>query len=117
MTNAERQKRYRDKKRGGPAVGRWGGHTSMAKVAKGVGATRTTMFMLMWIDQHAKDVMLNLDSGELKVTPTYKRLRAEYEAGVVAAVSSTKDRRGVKLVCARKDGKFVFTWVKADSDE
>ena len=57
MTGAERQKRYRDKKRGGPPVGRWGGHLSHATFAKLAHVGRTFYWMLGWmLLHHASEV-------------------------------------------------------------
>jgi hypothetical protein len=111
MTNAERQKRYRNRQRGGPPLGRWGGRLSIGQAAKAVGCSRTILFMIRWIDKYAKDVMPQLDHPKARVTPAYKRLRAEYDAGFLKAYLGRKDHRGVRLVSLRRDGRFVFKWV------
>lgn len=77
MTNAERQKRYRDRKRGGPPRGRWTGHISVASRAKALSVSRTMIFMARWIAEHAPDVATQIERGELKVGPEYRRLKAE----------------------------------------
>jgi hypothetical protein len=113
MTNAERQKRYRDRKRGGPPVGRWAGGVSVAFAAKEMDVGRTIVFMNRWIDRHAPDIVPILLAGGAKTTPTYNRLRAEYNAGILAAFRAKPDHDGFRLTESRKNGKFVFRWVRA----
>lgn len=118
MTNAERQKRYRDKKRGGPVEGRWSvGHLTVADQAKLVQVGRTSVFMAMWISKYAPDAAQGLTAGTLKVTPTYKRLKCEYDAGVVEAIARKVSTDGERLVSSRRDGQFVFHWVKCHNSE
>ncbi len=102
MTNAERQKRYRDKKRGAPVEGRWpAGHISKPAIAELMQLSRTLVCMASWIKKHAPDVAPDLQAGRLKTTPTYKRLKAEYDAGVVAAIAGHDGRAGEHLVSSR----------------
>ena len=49
------------------------------------------------------------------MTPTYARLKREYDLGVHEALSSRKDTRGVTLVSARRGGQFVFKWVRTSA--
>ena len=113
MTNAERQKRYRDTQRGGPSEGRWpAGHLSMPTRAKMGQVSRTMIAMCSWIFRHAPDLVPGIKAGLLKVTPTYKRLKGEYDAGVVQAIGTGGDVDGGRLVSSRRDGRFVFQWVK-----
>lgn len=112
MTNAERQKRYRDKKRGGPPKGPWGGSPSVASIAEAAGIGRTIIFMVKWIDRHAPDVTPELKAGSLKATPTYKRLRREYEMGIANALSDQHATEDAQLMVSRRHGRFVFEWLK-----
>jgi len=75
LTNAERQRRYRDHKRGGPPVGRWHDHVSVAAVAKSQGIGRSLLFMASWLQRFAPDLIPQLERGELKVTQAYYRRR------------------------------------------
>jgi hypothetical protein len=79
-SNAARQKRYRDRKRGGPPVGRWNGHVSMAMRAKAVGVSRTMLFMAGWIRRNAgSEIVADIKAGKLPLAATYRRLRREAE--------------------------------------
>lgn len=115
MTNAERQKRYRDKKRGGPPVGRWSDHLSVPKLAESLKVGRTSIFMAAWIRKHAPDVAADLQADRAKVTPSYKRLRGEYDLGLVRALQAREDQGNAQLVVYRKDGQFVFEWVNDEA--
>jgi hypothetical protein len=109
MTNAERQKRYRDKQRGSPAGRRWSGHLSARVNAYLAQTSRTAYFMGLWILNNAPDVLP--ESGKareaFKITPAYKRLRSEYELGILDALSQPHDESD-QLVYYRLDGKFHF---------
>jgi hypothetical protein len=109
MTNAERQKRYRDRQRGGPPVGRWQGHLSTAKIAKAQHISRTMVFMARWVMKHAPDLVQALESGELKMAPTYRRLRGQYIMAMAKALES-KHGRNAQLIETRHAGQFVFKW-------
>jgi hypothetical protein len=114
LTNAERQKGYRDRKRGGPPAGRWAGRSSLAKIARSVGTSRTRLFMIRWISAHAPEVLdqtVNRGEPGLKITPTYYRLKAEYEAGILRTAKE-RPAGDVRLVESRQDGQFVFNWVR-----
>src|SRR5262245_52778311 len=113
MTNAERQKRYRDKQRGGPPLGRWHGHTATSKIAKALNASRTMFYMGQWIAGHAPDMASKIETGEAKVTPIYNRLRIQYIMALARASQKRPDGEGYQLVERRRNGKFVFKWVKA----
>jgi hypothetical protein len=114
MTNAERQKRHRDKRRGCPREGRWpAGYLSVDRLAKVQGVGRTTIFMAKWILRHAPDVAPRLDAGELSVAPTYRRLRNEYVMGAARAVKARPDDNEARLEETRRNGKFVFKWVSS----
>ena len=77
LTNAERQRRYRDRKRGSPPVGRWQGHTPAAALAKSQGIGRSILFMASWLQRFAPDLIPQLERGELKVTWAYYRRRSQ----------------------------------------
>jgi hypothetical protein len=111
MTNAERQKQYRDRKRGGPPVGRWHGHDSAAKWAERLGIGRSQWLMIRWICRHAPDVHDEFAKDEkLKITPTYHRLKREYDIGLVRALADGEPEDHT-LFEFRRNGKFVFEWV------
>ena len=113
MTNAERQKRYRDRKRGGPPAGRWAGHTSLTKVAKSSQLGRTTLWMLGWISRHAPDLEPALAADEIKIAPTYRRLRREYLEAVTQADATRPRGAGYRLTMSRRNGHFVVKWVRS----
>jgi hypothetical protein len=117
MTNAERQKKYRDRKRGSPPVGRWPKeHLPVEIVAKVSHVGRTSVFMASWVGKHAPECQLDLAEGRAKMTPLYRRLRREYLAGIAAALekATAKQRalEGWTLTERHKDGHFVFEWVR-----
>src|SRR5262249_36569965 len=107
MTNAERQKRHRDKGRGGPPAGGGPpGYLSVGKRAKALDVGRTLMFMSQWILQHAPDVADRIESGELRTTPTYTRLRNEYVMCVARALEARRDDGDARLEVFRRNGEF-----------
>ena len=111
MTNAERQRRYRDKLRGSPPLGRWAGHTSRAAVAKGHKIGRTILFMSAWILEYAPDCAGPMEAGTAKATPTYRRLKAEYDIGLFKALGE-RPSDGATLHYRRENGEFVFEWIE-----
>src|SRR5436190_17915550 len=111
MTNAERQRGYRDRRRGGPPKGRWAGHVSIATTAKVHDTSRTLLVMGVWILRYAPDEAPALDAGTAKTTPTYRRLRNEYIMAVAKALSKTDDPNA-RVVVTRKSGRFVARLVK-----
>jgi hypothetical protein len=118
LSNAERQKRHRDRKRGSPVVGRWPeGYVSIAKRARVCHTTRTMTCMAGWILQHAPEFEGSVASGAERITPLYRRLKQEYDMGVFRALkNATPDQAGFNgwaLVEGRECGRFVFKWVKA----
>jgi len=118
MSNAERQKRYRDRKRGGPPRGRWYGHGPVLNAKQHFavhGCSRTTLFMGRWLWEHAPDAAEDIldGSSEAKVSPTYRKLRREFEAGVVKAISEGV-LEGHVLTFRRENGKFIFEWSVPD---
>ncbi len=112
MTNAERQKRYRDKLRGGPPVGRWACHLSVAKAAQIQGIGRTMIFMAGWISKYAPEYEEQIISGKIKaLTPLYHRLKSEYEAKLFKALN-VRPSDGATLFFRREDDEFVFEWTE-----
>ena len=73
--------------------------------------SRTGIFMAKWIETYAEDVYPSIRAGTLKTAPTYKRLKREYDLGLVRAFSDRDDTDGARLVSFRRDGQFVFKWV------
>ncbi len=65
--------------------------------------------MAGWIIRHAPDLQVELESDKIKVTPTYKRLRREYDAALFRAIEE-RPGDGYQLVFYRQDGDFVFRW-------
>lgn len=108
-SNAERQRQYRDRQRGGPPKGRWHGHTKAADIARSQHVSRASLFMAEWILKHAPDVVPDCDAGKVKITPTYRRLRQEYIMALARAMEKYGNR---PLVCVRKNGRFVFKLAK-----
>src|SRR5437870_2773322 len=97
MSNAERQRRYRDRNRGGPPKGRWAGHQSLetqAQASLPQRLSRSSVYMLRWITGHAPDVLpalfADLNDAESRrsrrrgsgIRPIYDRLRAELKEGL-----------------------------------
>lgn len=116
LSDAERQKRCREKKRGGPPVGRWAGHISLAKIAAAVGIKKSTLAMLRWIERHAPDVLPGLD-GAWKPAPMYRKLKTEYD-GVVFRAWWARHTEGHtdRLVVERENGRFVARWISGGTD-
>jgi hypothetical protein len=119
-TNAGRQRRYRDRKRGGPPRGRWCGHKTAQQFAP-AGWRRTKVFMGLWIIRHAPDLFDprtgQIDCGEHRtVTALYKALRVERMRAAAMFFRETNGEKmvaqGCRLVEARHDHRFVFRWVK-----
>jgi hypothetical protein len=75
-SNAERQRAYRNRKRGGQPVGRWPGR-STADMAKQAGLGRTTAFMFNWLSKHAPDALSDFYAGRAKISTAYRRLRKQ----------------------------------------
>ena len=115
MTNAERQKRYRDKKRGGPPKGRWAGHLTVAEIAQRAGVSRTKIFMCSWIKKNAPEYFDGIKDGEIKIGPLYRQLKDEYDAGIFKAVCERPSGNN-RLVCRRVDGAFEFEWIPEGDD-
>ncbi len=111
MTNAERQKRYRDKLRGGPPQGRWAGHTSTAKRGEAIRISRTMIFMCSWVCKHAPEYEGQFAAGKTKVSPLYRRLKHEYDAKLFKALCK-RPSDGATLLYRRENGEFVFEWIE-----
>jgi hypothetical protein len=77
--------------------------------------SRTLLFMSQWIITYAPDVAPGIESGELRVTPTYRALRSQYVMCVVRGLKSRKQTKGMRLEVIRRDGGFVHQWVKDES--
>jgi hypothetical protein len=93
-SNAERQKKYRDKKRGGAPHGRWPKqHLSAEILAATGGVSRTMIFMMSWVMRHAPEYQLDLAENRVKLTPLYRRLRGEYNLAIAAAVRTATDKQ------------------------
>jgi hypothetical protein len=111
MTNAERQRRYRDRSRGCPPVGRWAYHTATAKIAAEYKISRTMIFMSAWIKNHAPEYCDALVAGSGTVSKIYREQKPKFDAGLFRAIS--KDPKdGSRLTWHRVDGEFFFKWIK-----
>ena len=78
LTNAERQRSYRDRKRGGPPRHR----LNLGREAKDFGVSRTWYYMFRWVIDRYPELMgqlvrRNERRAGLLITPTYKRLKAK----------------------------------------
>lgn len=113
MTNAERQRRYRDRKRGGPPRGRWAGHLPAFLLAKSQGTSRSYMYYASWILDHASDVADAIEAGDGNLAVAYERLRREYESGLMKSLRS-RPSDDARLFCRRENGEFVFEWIEDD---
>ncbi len=72
MTPAERQRKYRDRLRGGPPVGRWPeGHMTMEELARRSGISRTLLYMARQVREWRPDLYEQMRKGELAVTRAY----------------------------------------------
>jgi hypothetical protein len=115
MSGAERQKRYRDKKRGGPPRGRWAGHTKVVDAQgpdwRGRRHKRTWAFMQKWLAAHAPGVPL-----DHKITTSYETLRdlwvRAYNAAWDGATEAQREGRRWDLRERFEDGDFRFEWVR-----
>ena len=116
MTNAERQRRYRDRKRGGPPKGRWAGHLSADKMTEDLAISRSMIFMGRWITKWAPEYEDQIMAKKIKVTPLYRRLRKEFVIKFNKAVTERPDG-DYRLTCQMVDGAFVFEWVPDDDKE
>ena len=83
MSNAERQRRYRDHQRGGPAVGRWHGHVPAERTAAGWGISRAMLFMASFVLDHAPELEAEIMAGTLRLTRAYKLVRRQHDMAVV----------------------------------
>lgn len=111
MTSAERQRRYRDRRRGGPPRGRWPeGYVPVGVTAKLAGTNRSYAFYAAWMEKHAPDALGEVLARKLKIAPIYERLRREYDRGIIVAVGQPHGETD-ELVTYRDDGHFVFDWV------
>lgn len=115
MSNAERQRQYRNRKRGGPPVGRWAGHLAKRKIAEAYHISRTLLVYSGWIAKHAPELVQDLEAGRARVTPTYRALKPKYDAGIARAVRDSDVTRmqalGYTLHGEYRDGDFEFWWV------
>lgn len=75
LTAAERQRRYRDRKRGGPAKGRWAGHVSAKVFASQWAISRSTLFMSQRIRKLSPDLTKEVEGGRMRVGRAYRILR------------------------------------------
>ena len=125
MTSAERQRRYRDKKRGGPPLGRWHGHATAQQLAP-PHLGRTSVFMGRWIIKHAPDLCDHqtgqIDFGEYRtLTACYRGLKKERMRAAKAFFDKTDGDAmlalGYTLVESRSGHCFVFQWVKGTEQE
>jgi len=122
LTNAERQRRYRNKKRGGPPLGRWHGHASIQRLLASHGLKRTMAFMGQWIIRLAPDRFDSstgrFDYGEYgSLTALYRGLKRERLEAAAAFCQRTNGdywlARGWTLLdCPRRNGRFAFRWAK-----
>jgi hypothetical protein len=104
QSNAARQKAYRDRKRGGPSVGRWpvmqtwDGKTTTAPkacidkyVCDTTGIGRTTLYMTKWLAKHAPAGVweqLNEHRSKLKVAPAYRALKRQIRNEYILALQA-----------------------------
>jgi hypothetical protein len=114
MTNAERQKRYRDKKRGGLARERRPGGMTDAELAKTLHVSVSMLRMARWIIAHAPDVVPAIEAGELTVTAEYRRLNDELDRAFFLAIHAGRPAGDVRLMGRRRDGKFEMFWMAND---
>ena len=84
MTNAERQKRYRDKQRGGPPVGRWAGHVSREVRAVAHDTSRSIIMMSKWILRHAPEYEKAIKKGAIGES-RWKRFGEDGAIGLLTA--------------------------------
>jgi hypothetical protein len=117
-SNAERQKAYRDRKRGGPPEGRWAGHVSHDALAQALQVGRTMLFMLAWIDKHAPEIAADIKRSKGKISPIYRRLKAEFDSVVSKCLVSgglEKMKSDTWIfTCRREDGRFVAQWIQSE---
>jgi hypothetical protein len=89
QSNAARQKAYRDRKRGGPPVGRWPRAewlktTPLKYTLSIIDMRRTTYFMCKWLIECASpEIVASLNASKIKIGPTYRQLRAEHNRAII----------------------------------
>jgi len=117
LTNAERQRRHRNKRRGGPPVGRWPDGATIGKLRKSLCQrlewSRTMYYMAQWIIRHAPDVEADVEADKVRITPAYNRLKREMFVGFARFLAlGDKSGEGYELKVSRRGGRFHFAWRK-----
>ena len=105
LSNAERQRRYRDRRRGGPPVGRWDGHMSVKATLAVFPVGRSFYYMTRWLRKYAPEVIPDLEAGKAKITPTYQRVRHEHELAYFRALIAERDADGDQAGDDRRPGR------------
>ena len=68
MTNAERQRAYRQRRSGGPQL-------TVAQIAKVHGCGRTGVFYASYVTKHRPDLVAQVQAGTLAITRAYRIAR------------------------------------------
>lgn len=79
---AKRQRAFRDRRRGGPARGRWADHKSAFTPAAELGLDRLLLVLVEWLKTFAPDAARDLHRGWLKVGRDERTLQKEITAAL-----------------------------------
>ena len=117
MTNAERQRAFRDRRRGGPAVGRWDygpDHAEfMRKTLERLHICAETYRRVRWVTKHYPDLMpvLMADSigigTVIKIARDHRRMAREHGLDVESTRESVT--REVLALIAKRNAKRILS--------
>jgi hypothetical protein len=117
MSNAERQRRFRDKRRGGPPVGRWpADYMSLSAWAEIMGMSRTTLARLHYLDEVAPGwaEALEGDDRPVSITKAYYLMRLQVSVKMLELYQRDGDRSGEGYEIAtrfrKSDGTVTAYW-------
>ena len=83
MTAAERQRRYRDRRRGGPPIGRWpAGYQSLEVLAAIIRSGRVSAFRLRCISNQHRDLFELVLDGRASIAAAWRVAQHREEEGV-----------------------------------
>jgi hypothetical protein len=68
------------------------------------------LFMTGWILQHAPEYQADLASGKEKVSPLYRRLKAQFDGAVLRYMRDHERPDGAELMWWREGGEYRFRW-------
>lgn len=115
---AKRQRAFRDRRRGGPARGRWADHKSAFTPAAELGLDRLLLVLVEWLKTFAPDAARDLHRGWLKVGRDERTLQKEITAALDRAHKDLLLEKsgiwhpeawgGLRLIVRRRGDRFAF---------